>query len=139
MSVNHRSPTVACALSLFLSPSVSLLPLLAVAMTVLGCPTTTTTFCYPGDEVEGCAGTTWGETAWSEEFPDGDGTCPVGTYLYCPEGAGADTTSRQVMEAACDHAYDHDWDDCSVRYLCGPVEDVDGRCYLVEVVDPVNS
>ncbi len=99
-----------------------------------GCPRTDTTYCLPGDEQDGCLGTEHEDLVTDQTLPDGDGTCPVGTYLFCPEGADcSQPDSTAVMEAACEHAFDHDWTDCQVRYLCGPVEDIEGCCYLVEV------
>jgi hypothetical protein len=113
-----------------------LLPLLLLLLlpALSGCPRNDTTYCVPGGDFGGCEGTEWEDQVTAQALPDGDGTCPAGTFLFCTdEGDCQAADPTDVMEATCEHAYDHDWSDCTVRFLCGPVEDAEGCCFLIEV------
>jgi len=116
------------------SPWLLALTLIPLLSGLAGCPRTDTVYCYPGEDVDGCEGTEWEGFQDEGLLPDGDGTCPVGTYQFCPPDLDCPAgSSTEVMEAACQHAYDHDWSDCTVRFLCGPAEDAAECCYLIEV------
>lgn len=103
----------------------ALLATTLLSLALLGCPSTGTTVCVPSNETEGCWGTEWEEFASYEQLPDGDGGCPVGVYLFCPSDTDIyEINSREVMVSACNHASEHNWSTCQVRYLCGPYEGV---------------
>lgn len=93
-------------------------------LVICGCPSSGTTVCVPGGSTDGCQGTEWHDAAIYENLPDEDGGCPEGVYVFCPNNCPAGSTSREVMVEACQHASDHNWSACQVRYLCGPYEGV---------------